>query len=57
MGDPSSRLGEIPEIQQNNFESILRIIDFKCRFGPYSSAEHYNDMDMLQVGRGMNAER
>lgn len=38
------------------FSSILRIIDLNIDLYPYSSAGHYNDMDMLQVGRGMSYE-
>ena len=40
----------------NRFESILRIIDLNADLWAYSSAGHYNDMDMLQVGRGMTLE-
>jgi hypothetical protein len=40
----------------NRFESILRIIDLNADLWSYSSAGHYNDMDMLQVGRGMTLE-
>lgn len=35
------------------FSSILKIIDLDADLYPYASAGHYNDMDMLQVGRGM----
>lgn len=35
------------------FSSILSIIDLNRDLAPYSSPGHYNDMDMLQVGRGM----
>lgn len=38
------------------FESILRIIDLNAPLYPYASPGHYNDMDMLQVGRGMSFE-
>ncbi|MEO6729795.1 MAG: glycoside hydrolase family 27 protein [Ferruginibacter sp.] len=38
----------------NNFESILRIIDLNADLWKYASQGHVNDMDMLQVGRGMN---
>jgi hypothetical protein len=40
----------------NEFESILRIIDLNADLWVYSSAGRYNDMDMLQVGRGMTLE-
>lgn len=40
----------------NKFESILNIIDLNANLWKYSSAGHYNDMDMLQVGRGMSYE-
>jgi len=36
------------------FSSILKIIDLNVELYKYSSAGHYNDMDMLQVGRGMS---
>ena len=36
------------------FASILSIIDIDADLYKYSSAGHYNDMDMLQVGRGMS---
>lgn len=38
------------------FNSITSIIDLNADKWPYCSAGHYNDMDMLQVGRGMNYE-
>lgn len=37
----------------NNFESITRIIDLNADLWLYCTPGHYNDMDMLQVGRGM----
>ncbi|MBO0321976.1 glycoside hydrolase family 27 protein [Muricauda sp. CAU 1633] len=40
----------------NNFESILKIIDLNADLWMYCSKGHYNDMDMLQVGRGMSYE-
>lgn len=40
----------------NKFESILHIIDLNADLWPYCSNGHYNDMDMLQVGRGMSYE-
>ncbi|SHJ79472.1 Alpha galactosidase A [Arenibacter nanhaiticus] len=40
----------------NTFESILHIIDLNADLWMHSSAGHYNDMDMLQVGRGMTYE-
>ena len=36
------------------FSSILKIIDTDVELYKYASAGHYNDMDMLQVGRGMS---
>ncbi|MDD3321387.1 MAG: glycoside hydrolase family 27 protein [Paludibacter sp.] len=39
---------------QAKFSSILNIIDLNENLNKYSSAGHYNDMDMLQVGRGMS---
>ncbi|MBB2147294.1 glycoside hydrolase family 27 protein [Pedobacter gandavensis] len=38
----------------NTFESILHIIDKNEPLWKYSSPGHVNDMDMLQVGRGMS---
>ncbi|GAB6010970.1 glycoside hydrolase family 27 protein [Viscerimonas tarda] len=38
------------------FRSILKIIDLNTPLYKYASAGHYNDMDMLQVGRGMTYE-
>lgn len=40
----------------NTFESILNIIDLNADLWMYCSQGHYNDMDMLQVGRGMTYE-
>lgn len=40
----------------NNFYSVLAAIDKNADLWPYSSYGHYNDMDMLQVGRGMTFE-
>lgn len=40
----------------NNFESILAIIDMNADLWKHVSYGHYNDMDMLQVGRGMTYE-
>ncbi len=37
-----------------DFESILHIIDLNADLYKYASPGHYNDMDMLQVGRGMS---
>lgn len=38
------------------FSSILHIIDLNADLYKYASPGHYNDMDMLQVGRGMTYE-
>jgi len=38
------------------FASILKIIDLNAGLYQYASAGHYNDMDMLQIGRGMTYE-
>lgn len=40
----------------NSFKSVLAIIDINRDLYIYSSPGHYNDMDMLQVGRGMTYE-
>lgn len=39
-----------------DFSVILSIIDLNAALYRYSSLGHYNDMDMLQVGRGMSFE-
>ena len=38
------------------FSSILKIIDLNAELSKYCGPGHYNDMDMLQVGRGMSYE-
>ena len=38
----------------NNFNSILSIIDRNEGLAKYAGPGHFNDMDMLQVGRGMS---
>jgi hypothetical protein len=40
----------------NTFESIVDIIDLNADLWIHVSKGHYNDMDMLQVGRGMSYE-
>jgi hypothetical protein len=40
----------------NNFESVLNSIDKNADLWQYASYGHYNDMDMLQIGRGMTKE-
>ena len=40
----------------NKFSSILHIIDLNADLWRYARPGHYNDMDMLQVGRGMTYE-
>jgi alpha-galactosidase len=40
----------------NKFNSVLKIIDINADLWQYASYGHYNDMDMLQVGRGMTYE-
>jgi GH43 family beta-xylosidase len=40
----------------DNFTSIAEIIDLNTYLAPYASLGHYNDMDMLQLGRGLNVE-
>jgi len=37
-----------------NFKSICHIIDLNAGLAKYASPGHFNDMDMLQVGRGMS---
>ncbi len=41
---------------RSEFSSILSIIDLNAKLYKYTSPGHYNDMDMLQVGRGMTYE-
>ncbi len=41
---------------REKFSSILHIIDLNSDLYKYASPGHYNDMDMLQVGRGMSYE-
>ncbi len=38
------------------WSSILSIINLNKYLAPYAGPGHYNDMDMLEVGRGMTAE-
>ena len=40
----------------NQFHSILHIIDLNADLWRYAGPGHVNDMDMLQVGRGMSFE-
>ncbi len=40
----------------DNFESIKGIIEDNIYLAPYASPGKYNDMDMLQVGRGLNID-
>ena len=40
----------------NEFESVMKIVDINAELWKYSSLGHYNDMDMLQIGRGMSYE-
>jgi hypothetical protein len=41
---------------QANWDSMVNCFDKNAFLAAYSSPGHYNDMDMLQVGRGMSAE-
>ncbi|WP_186758239.1 glycoside hydrolase family 27 protein [Echinicola salinicaeni] len=40
----------------NTFESVMGIVDLNADLWKYSGPGHVNDMDMLQVGRGMSYE-
>lgn len=40
----------------NKFNSVMHIVDLNAELWRYCSPGHYNDMDMLQVGRGMSYE-
>jgi len=39
-----------------HWDRILYVIDCNAFLAAYSSQGHYNDMDMMQVGRGLTAE-
>ncbi|TXI31816.1 MAG: glycoside hydrolase family 27 protein [Niabella sp.] len=39
-----------------SYSSIMHIVDLNADLYKYASAGHYNDLDMLQVGRGMSYE-
>ena len=41
---------------ENTFESVMHIVDLNADLWRHSSPGHVNDMDMLQVGRGMSYE-
>ncbi len=41
---------------QDNWKSVARILKENLYLSAYSSDGHYNDMDMLEVGRSMTAE-
>ena len=40
----------------NNFYSVKSIINKNLYLGQYASSGHYNDMDMLEIDRGMSLE-
>lgn len=40
----------------NTFESVMNIVDLNADLWKYAGPGHVNDMDMLQVGRGMTYE-
>ena len=40
----------------NTFSSVMHIVDLNADLWKYASPGHVNDMDMLQVGRGMSYE-
>lgn len=40
----------------DNFASLKYIIDLNTYLAPYASPGHYNDMDMLQLGRGLTLD-
>ena len=40
----------------NTFESVMHIVDLNADLWKYASPGHVNDMDMLQIGRGMSYE-
>ncbi|TDD97010.1 glycoside hydrolase family 27 protein [Flavobacterium cellulosilyticum] len=49
--DINFKPGSIPQ-----WSSILSILDLNTYLAPFASPGHYNDMDMLEVGRGLSAE-
>jgi hypothetical protein len=50
-GDINLSPGSTPK-----WSEIIRIIDQNTFLAPFVSPGHYNDMDMLEVGRGLTAE-
>lgn len=42
---------------KNNIKSIFHIVDLNSYLSAYCSPGRYNDMDMLQLGRGMTEEQ
>jgi len=42
------------DILQNNFKSVLTIIDLQKNIRQYAGPGHWNDPDMLEVGNGMS---
>jgi hypothetical protein len=44
-----------PDISMD-WKSVTSIIDYNAFLSAYASPGHYNDMDMLEVGRGLTAE-
>lgn len=41
---------------ENTFKSVMHIVDINAGLWQHASPGHVNDMDMLQVGRGMSYE-
>jgi len=39
-----------------SWNSVINVIERNTYLAPFASQGHYNDMDMLEVGRGMTAE-
>lgn len=39
---------------ENNFDAVKRLINVNMFYSAYAVEGHYNDMDMLEVGRGMS---
>lgn len=50
-GDINLSPGSVPQ-----WNKIVEIIDQNMFLAPYASRGHYNDMDMLEVGRGLSNE-
>jgi len=46
----------ISEDVNASWQSVMYVIDKDTYLAPYASQGHYNDMDMLEIGRGLSTE-